>query len=71
VSHNRANDPSKQQRKTVNAKRMAYQAGVSLKTMRQWLRRHEQRPGTRWLWTEDEAAKMVARFRNGGTPMGP
>jgi hypothetical protein len=56
----------KQQRKTVNAKRMAHQAGVSLKTMRQWLRRHERRPGTRWLYGERDAAEIVARYRNGG-----
>jgi hypothetical protein len=69
VSNNPTTGPSKQPPRSVGVKQVAHVVGITPYSMRRWLRRHGvRRRGLIWLWSEDEAAKVVARYRsNGGT----
>jgi hypothetical protein len=69
-NHHRTNGSSKQHAhsdKCVGPKSVAHELGIAPTTLRLWLRqRGTSHDGRLWLWSEREAQRIVASYRNGG-----
>jgi hypothetical protein len=70
VSQHPTNHPSKQHRRSdrrIGVKQLAHDLGIKPGTLRRRLQRERvRRRGLIWLWSEDEARQVIARYRNGG-----